>query len=241
MLQFLTRGLESVSSILFPPHCAACSETLPSGFNLFCENCLMGLSLLEAEGRCHRCFCPREGHDSCGFCRELPRGLRQQAVCFEESPISHQLLSLLSKGIATTAVAGYLVLQMERLRWPLPDLVVPTPGDWFDTNERWEVRKLLAKEVARILNRPYAHCTKTNRYLFPIRHESLEAQPHFTSPIVLCSSSEAINRVVLIIHDEYKTGNAISLTAKSLKDAGAQALYALSLVAESTSPLIEMD
>lgn len=227
MLPFLTIGLENLSSILFPPLCAACKEPLARGFHLFCEECLRALTLLEKEGRCPRCFCPKEDHDSCVFCRELPKGLRQQAACFEESFVSNELFSLLKRGIAAPAVAGYMVLQTERLHWPLPDLVIPTPGDWMDTNERWEVRKLLAKEIAEILQRPYACCTRLNRHLLPLRHACLEDQPSGTSSKALCSSSEATNKTVLLVHDTYKTGRAVALTTTSLEEAGARAIYAL--------------
>ena len=167
------------------------------------------------------------------FCRELPGKLRQQAFCFEESLVSHHLLSRLKEGIGIEAAAGYIVLQLTRLRWPTPDLVVPIPGDWFEDDGKWTMRKLLAKEVARILGKKYGVCAHLERHLFPIPYEHLESQPQSTPQGAVRASTDAINKHVLLIHDTYITGKAISLTTQALDKAGALSIYAMSFVASS--------
>jgi predicted amidophosphoribosyltransferase len=228
MKQFLSECVKSICHVLFPPLCLTCGENLKPGFCLFCESCVQALDLLEAEGRCARCFCEKEEHASCTTCRNLPLKLRQQAVCFEESPVSAQLLSLVRHGIAVSAAASYITVQLYKLHWPLPDLIVPTPGDWFDGENGWNSRKALSKELSRILHRPYANCIHLHRHLLPLRHQCLEAQPTFTE--ALRSSQEATNKVVLLIHDRLSNGRAIALAAQSLQEAGVHSVYAISLV-----------
>lgn len=233
MPNFVTACVKSLSHVLFPPLCMTCGETLSEEFTTLCATCMRGLALVEEEGRCARCFCVKEKHEACLSCKALPRSLRQQAFCFASSPVSNQLLSLLRNGIAFQAAASYMALQLTTLRWPMPDLIVPTPSDWFDAENGGRVRKCLAKEVAGILHRPYTNCIQLQRHLLPIRHESLELQPTFTE--ALLSFFEPTNKVVLLIHDTFTTGRALTLSAKALVNVGAHSVYGLSLVSDSVA------
>jgi predicted amidophosphoribosyltransferase len=129
-----------------------------------------------------------------------------------------------------------MMLQLDALKWPLPDIIIPTPGDWFDSNEGWKTRKIMAKELAIILQVPYSSCIKLKRHLCSVPYASLESQPFFAEDSCLLCSEEVVNKKVLLIHDEYKTGVATFLSAKKAFSCGALSIYSLSFTAHSHSP-----
>jgi predicted amidophosphoribosyltransferase len=154
--------------------------------------------------------------------------MKSLAACFEESPSSQALLALPGK-----AIAPFIVLQLETLRWPIPDYVIPSPGDWFSQgSDRWAIRKEIAEAVAHLFNTTYSPCLTLNRYLLPIVYRSLESQKTASSREVvsLHSPSLIINARILLIHDTFISGNALSTAAKALMHHGALGVWGISLI-----------
>jgi predicted amidophosphoribosyltransferase len=235
MKNLFSQCIKSVSNVLFPPFCLACGEELALDFSSLCETCFHSLVLLDYEGRCHRCFCPKE-QKVCKNCRNLPSGLEGQAACFESSAVTSALFSELKQGRKLSAFSSYMMLQIDALKWPLPDIIVPTGGDAFD--DGWGIRKNIAKELSALMQKPYSPCMKLQRHKSTCIYAPLESQLPSSDESILSCTEDVMNKNILLVHDEYRTGTATILSAKKALAEGALSIYSISFTANTVSPLI---
>lgn len=208
---------------LYPPICLCCKSIMSPSFKTLCQNCFESLQLLSTFRRCRRCFHALDERNH----RCQHSALKSQATCFEDSPACRALLS--SSGSAT---APFILMQWNELRWPLPDLIIPTPGDWFSrSNDRWTVRKEIAQSVANLLNRPYSPCLGLNRHLLPVPYLSLEEQRRDVDwhAVKIRNPSSIVNSKILLIHDVYVTGKSLQTTATALIHIGALNVWGISV------------
>lgn len=216
--------IHSLQNVLYPPTCLCCKGILPQSYTKLCPSCLTELQLLSTFNRCRRCFHPldEDGH------RCHRSSLHSHAFCFEASPLLQALLSL-----PGTAIAPFIVLQWIALCWPMPDLIIPTPGDWFShESDRWNTRRELAFAVGTLLDRPVLCCLGLHRHLLPIPYLSLEEQPSeaVSSGVKVHPASAPVNMNVLLIHDTCTTGKALRCSAAALVNHGACSVRGISLV-----------
>jgi competence protein ComFC len=216
--------LHNTLDFLYPPICLRCKTIMSPDFKILCQPCFESLQLLSPFRRCRRCFhALDEGGHRC------PRSaLTSRASCFEDSLSSRTLLST-----PGTAVAPFVLMQWHELQWPLPDLVVPTPGDWFSRgNDRWKARKEIALNVAHLLNRPYASCLGMHRHLLPLPYLSLEEQRQDVDShaLTIRTPDIVINANILLIHDTSTSGLALHASAKTLINSGALNVWGISVV-----------
>ena len=219
--------LQHFLNFVFPPICIGCKDLINPGHRTLCPQCFDSLQLLDPSSRCHQCFLPiDEGYHRC-----LPSPLNGIAACFDDSLSVRALLTT-----SGSTLSAFMLLQWEALQWPLPDLVIPTPGDWFSHgNDRWNVRKETAKSFAALINRPYIPHLGLNRHLLPTPYLPLEEHPNNAlHQSVFVRQKEAIVRTkILLIHDSYSTGNALKASAQALRQCGAQSIWGMSIVNET--------
>jgi hypothetical protein len=105
---------------LYPSFCLHCrGEETKSLF--LCQYCLQDAALVESWGRCKRCF-REQGGARCIYCKRHPPFFTKSAFCFEPtSPLSFLMRD--TSRFAKT-IAAFLVLQWERLHFPVPNLLV---------------------------------------------------------------------------------------------------------------------
>ncbi len=218
-----SRLVRSIGDFLYPPMCLCCKTVLSRPCKTLCQACVESLQLLSPAHRCRRCFHPLDdnGH------RCVHSSLTSHAICFEEAPACQALLS------SATAIAPFLIMQWAAVRWPIPDLVIPTPGDWFSHGiDRWAMRKELARTVGALLNRPSLPCLRIRRHLLPVPHLPLERQPsqpcHETVKINLPKA--IVNMDILLIHDQTFTGHALHAAADALVRHGAAHVRGMSFI-----------
>ena len=178
------------------------------------------LQLADPASRCERCGLSESHH-----CHST--SLEGVGVCFEDDPIIRTLLAA-----SSSLISPYIVLQWHALGWPLPDYVVPTPGDWFSRgSDRWRLRQEIASSVASTLGRRSLRALALNRHRLPTPYLSLEEQRHDVDASVLRlrHPRQLINATVLLIHDTMTTGRALRTSASALCRGGARAVWGLAI------------
>jgi len=220
-------ALQSTLHFLFPPMCTCCRSPLEDTHTTLCASCWSQLLPIDPSSRCPRCFHP---YCSNHRCPKHLTVLSKNAICFEDSPA---LQTLRNAPNQIDALAGLLFFYWHSLSWPTPEVIVPTPGDWF-SKKSWEMRKKISKTFSLFLHLPAPVLPSLQRDKLPIPHLEIEQQENADLSCMTFQPS-VINKSVLIIHDELSTGISLSLTAQALLQYGASRVYGLSLYETSFS------
>lgn len=120
--------------------------------NPFCEDCQKGFLLLDGNTLCRHCFgfCD-EGQFLCPKCLQGKKVLPcKVAAVFDNVGPSATLLSSVKRGEFVKEGAAFMVLQLGRLSWPLPDYIIPLPS----YRSTIDYNLMLAKELSFFLKRP---------------------------------------------------------------------------------------
>ena len=197
-----------IARFFYPPFCLCCRQQAEEG--VLCRTCLSTLRLAR----------PSDG-------QLRGNSLDGSAVCFDDGPVVRSLLAAPAE-----LLSPFIVLQWNSLGWPLPDYVVPTPGDWFSRgSDRWHLRREVAASVASTLGRTSLHALAIRRHRLPTPYLSLEEQSVDldASVLRLRHPRRLVNSSVLLIHDTLITGRALRTSASALCRGGARAVWALSI------------
>ena len=142
----------AIGAFLYPSVCSSCGTPDCDGGALFCGECLQLLELLEATGRCRCCFLPQRQ------CRGRQGSLARCAAVFEYRDAAAALVQSYKYGgqrQLAEGLAAWMVVQLIRLDWPLPDLLVPVPMALTRRLTRgYDQSYLLAEAMGRQLSRP---------------------------------------------------------------------------------------
>lgn len=125
---------QALLDFVYPPLCLHCQVSLSESGPLLCLTCAELLSLLEVKGRCGRCF-EQSGDTphSCRSCRTqraTPGPLAAALPCYGPAVSLIKAVDRRSQVYLAKGLASFMVAQIDRLNWPVPDLVVPVPHHW---------------------------------------------------------------------------------------------------------------
>jgi len=109
---------------IFPPLCEVCKERCHTRF--FCADCWNICALVDPLHRCRHCFQEIEEGTLCRICQRDPWLPFPFAYVFESSAQAYRLCREGKEH--PDAMTAFMVVQWEKLRWPIPDVVVPLPG-----------------------------------------------------------------------------------------------------------------
>jgi len=207
--------MKHLLSFLFPPFCLYCHQPLNPSFSTLCEECFQELKPIDSTNRCYRCF--QEISNKKHRCPKHLSSLTATSCCIEENPILHAVHSI-------QTMAALMIYQWYHLRWPMPDLIIPTPSDWFD---RGNHTKNLAKAFASHASLPFSAALSISRGRTQIPYLSLDQQPNTTKCVHIRKPNDIVNKRILLIHDHLQTGFAIGLSARALREGGALTIHAL--------------
>lgn len=227
--EFLYRGFWSVLDWIYPPVCAGCDEP---GYRL-CVDCLATVRFIEGH-ICERCGLPLESKERiCEECEAWPppydamRSLARYEGVIRESVHALKYGDNLSLGdMFTDRLAGIAL----RESWLL-DLVIPVPLSPMRRAQRgYNQSALLARPVAFRLGVRYApeglrRIRNTQSQVeLPAAQRRENVRDAFRAVPVLVSGKR-----VLLVDDVTTTGSTIKECALALRDAGAAAVYCLTL------------
>lgn len=165
---FLSEGLEA---LLFPEFCLHCDALLANNEKQLCSACCQLVTFLNPVARCQRCFCTLVHiHSShCTRCHKALLSLNKidiriarqlvVAACFDTlGPMQSVVHAFISGGkpYLAKSLAGYLILQLDELGWPLPDYITSLTDNYLiEKISGHNPSTLLALEVAKLLSIPY--------------------------------------------------------------------------------------
>ena len=209
----LLRQLVDVSiDLLFPPRCAGCGRV----DSIWCETCQEELDATLFPDRVAP-LAPFAGMASTavhqGIIREAVQGLK-----YGNAP-------LLAKYLGER-----LVTQLHRMDWTI-DIIVPVPLHATRLAERgYNQAQLLSEQVAqttRILCLPDAVHRQRNTQS-QVTLNAAERQTNMTDAFQ-AQSPMVSNQRILLIDDVYTTGATLSACGQAILQAGAQAVYGLTV------------
>ncbi|HSX04754.1 MAG TPA: hypothetical protein VLG76_08515 [Rhabdochlamydiaceae bacterium] len=147
--------ISSILHLVYPALCIYCKELLISHQKLLCPKCTDLLTLLDAEQRCSKCF-KESLLKVCKECQKRPSHYLKLGACFEHFGPAAALTSEFTHRLyLDQSLSSWLVVQMDKMAFPLPDLIVPFPHTFADkVLEGYNRAHLLAKRVGELYQCP---------------------------------------------------------------------------------------
>lgn len=201
-------------NLIYPPKCLHCDVSLPV-HQLLCSQCLDLFTMLPEEGRCPKCF----GEIStvsgiCKPCREVAHPLAQLGACFDAfGPAQSIVKALMNQSNFHFAkdIAAFILVQLERLKYPSFDLITIVPSYFFHRH------KCVAQELSKMMGCPFKRLL--NRHLTP--------SPSFS----FRKKCNIINRRVLLLDISMETRSTIRAAAWALDRGGPETIYGMTFCA----------
>lgn len=220
--------------LVYPTTCLHCQTLLPPNSLVLCSTCSSLLELIQPHERCPACFnlLPEDEITLCYECLQHPSLYCRMAAAFDyEGPavslIKH--LKYANKPQLAQGMAAFLVIQFDRLQWPVPDALIPVPISFTHWLERgYNQSALLAEEMGRLLQCPVWHTLKRRSGDFSQAALTLEQRKALDGKrFRRCSSYSLQGKVLLIIDDVMTSGSTLQRCADILTKENPSALYAL--------------
>ncbi len=206
---------------------------LPPETLVVCEACASLLELIDPDERCRVCFNPLSSQEwRCQTCLQYPSAFDRMGAAFDYAGPAASLVKRLKYGqqpYLAKGMAAFLVAQWDRLRWPLPDVLVPVPISWTHWLERgYNQSALLAEEMGKLLERPVWHVLKRrsgdySQAALTLEQRQLLGHQRFT----LKKKYDLQDKTVFMIDDVMTTGSTLQRCAEVLSVGGPKALYAM--------------
>lgn len=204
---------------LYPPVCLYCRSCLleekNKSLNWFCQNCSNLIELLTFHDRCRHCFESLNQHD----CLIKTENLKVFS-CFDfKSPISELFRNFTynkNKSLASS-FAAFIVLQLNQLNIPSPDLISALPLTWQEKLFSDDLNQIVARELSFFLKVPFQKIlkasfvtdvgSKKNEVYFALKPENLLAKKN----ILLISLSKRTGEEWVKISRQFDHQNVKSL------------------------------
>ena len=226
---FVVKALWCLIDWLYPPICAGCGK----GGIRWCQECLNKTILLDSMSLCHICSRPVHNTGICQICiNHKPDYDMLRSWGVYQGPLRNAMHRLkYERDIALGDTFAIFLIQIYNVyRWPV-DIVVPVPLSKKRFNERgYNQSAYIALPVSLGINKPLS---------FRALNRIKETHPQFDlSPAerwqnvngAFFSNKKILKgKNVLLIDDISTTGSTINACAKSMKDAGALTVHALTV------------
>ncbi len=225
---FLYRLLWMSMDWIFPPVCGGC---MARGTR-WCKPCQDGMSRLPEEV-CPWCGEPQPSGRICEACQQNPPDFSAlRSFAFFRGPVRNALHRLkYQKDIGLgEALSIHLIELYNVTRWPI-DYIVPVPLSHQRQRERgYNQVTFLSKPLAYAIQKPFRSDmlikrreTRTQVGLTALERKQNVAGAFFAPPKLVQG------KAILVIDDVTTTGSTISACSRALREAGASAVYGLTL------------
>ncbi len=192
------------------------------------------VNILPSQGRCIHCFVGLEEEKQlvCETCYHHPAPYKRVACAVEyASPAGTLVRELKYKGRVDFAktLASFMVIQIGKLEWPLPDLIVPAPQTFIRRFERgYNQSALIAKHMGQMLNIETKEILKRKIGGFSQNKLSKAQREELSEDLFSYKETEEISgKTILLIDDVLTTSSTLRCSAKALKEGFPKAIYAL--------------
>lgn len=223
----LYRSAWSALDLLFPPVCGGCEKI----GSRWCEECQSKVKILSGIV-CEVCGLPQEQVGTCKTClMDRPHFRMLRAWTIFEDPIQNALHKLkyrkdMSMG---DAIAYHMLPFVQRLNWQI-DMLIPVPLGKARMKQRgYNQVAMIAKPLSIALQIHYAsnELTRKKETRTQVGLTKLERKKNVEAAFQASASVKRKN--IVVMDDVSTTGATLSSIAKSLYDAGAENVYALTV------------
>jgi len=237
-MDFWRNLVDAALDLMYPPRCIVCGEVLPFGLaGAVCATC--GKLLPPAPERACN-ICGRALHTDDEVCVDCVAESFTFTRCFTLYPyteeVSRMILRYKGSGHAAAAkgIAALLYARFPAESLPAVDVVLPVPGHAHKTRERgFSQTALLAKAYAALCSLPYdadtLYAARETLKQSSLRAE--ERRSNVRDAYAVRNLMAVEGKTVLVLDDVFTTGATMDACAKALVDAGAKAVYGMTVAA----------
>lgn len=232
----LKQILTSFQDLIFPPLCLHCDIPIDGQYLHLCAHCHSQLELIDPLGRCPICFSNEFCNEkaSCSDCRSQDTLLHHCASAFDHTGPAATIVKKLkynNQFYLAKGIAAFVALQLIRLDWPLPDLIVPVPLSF----SHWLLRGynqtfLIAQSLGEILSKPVGDVLERRSGDYSQaglkRSDRLKLD---SSSFRLKKPDEIADKNILLIDDVMTTGKTLRCCAEVILEASPQSIYGMSV------------
>ena len=235
---FLRRVGATLSNMLFPAHikCVICDHDLKTvGKYEICDDCMRLLQKIPDEHCCERCGAKLSGEERyCFNCQQDERYFDIARSCFvydgEMRKLIHQL-KFSNKPYLARALAPFLYDKLVSLGWKY-DKIIPVPISKSRQKSRgYNQSLLLARELAKLMDTTVS-CDvliKTRETIDQVGLNYIERKKNLQGSFDVVNKYLVRGKDVLLIDDVMTTGATASSCANTLKKAGANRVFVLTV------------
>jgi ComF family protein len=228
--------LKAFLDILFPPLCHACKSFIPdAGAIHLCESCLAGSPAI-ASPHCTLCglpFLTEGGTDHlCGGCiRNPPSFAAARAAVMFDGPVRDLIHRFkYGKKVQHCRPLGLLTARQlgEFVAASSADLIIPVPLHVKRLRERgFNQALLLTEALAKQWRLPLSrHNLRRIRWTEPqISLSALERKENVRGAFAVHDAAGVRNRRIILVDDVYTTGSTVAECSRTLRKAGAEAVF----------------
>ncbi len=229
-------------NLILPPRCIKCGKIL-SGHNGLCQDCFNKIQFISAPycACCGRPFFDESGLTAgkkmfCGQCLQQKKHLftmqRSSFIYNDESKNLILDFKFRDKTVYAEPLARMLFAAGHDIWLQKPDIIIPVPIHALRLlHRRYNQSAILAKQLSFLTNIPTDYFSLIRRQnTIPQVKLSGEARRRNLKKAFYVDKPENIKgKNIVIIDDVETTGATLNECAKSLKQAGANKIYALTL------------
>ncbi len=182
--------MRALLQLIYPATCIHCKTVAIEQKRLLCEICNQLLQLLD--------HCPKPAHCTKG------------AACFEHfGPAASLLYAFKDRLYLDQSLASWMVIQMEKMAFPLPDLIMPFPRTFADKIlEGYHRAFLLSQQIGKF-------------YEVPVKDSLNRRQAEFS----LKSSINIADKIVLLVVESIDSMELMAKCTHAIQKGFPKALY----------------
>lgn len=231
-IYLLDSFIKSVSSIVYPHHCAYCGRPLEDGY--FCEECYKKLPFIEGN-TCSVCGCPvSEGMDVCYECKSSSFYFYKNVSIFMYTSKFSDVVHKFKYHNGRYLAKPFGAFMAERLKKDniSTDFIIPVPLHPRKEEERgYNQSGLLAKYIGRILDISVLNNVLV-RDVYTQSQTKLKKESRREN---MCGAFSVKNKeviygkTILLIDDIFTTGSTMNECSRVLLNNGAGGVYSATL------------
>lgn len=234
---FISETGQNIFDFVFPRVCPCCEKTTDKN-KIFCDNCFSKITFIQGT-ICHRCgrklsLLPSTEKILCTKCLKKRPSYDMARAVFQYSSYSKNSILKFKYG-GKIEYAHFFANLMEQAGKDLfkeTDLIMPVPMHWKRKLLRgYNQAGILAHLLSKKTNIPYDEKTLIRfKHTQKQENKTLEERNKNVKNAFFVTKPEKIkNKTVLLIDDVFTTGATVNNCAKTLKKAGALAVFVLTI------------
>ncbi len=233
---------DSALALVYPQACAVCGQSVESRRDgVACSSCWNATRILDTEDTlCWKCgaFTPasvgedRRKNVRCGQCDEDSYSAAR-AVGFYEGALRASILSLKREPHIARRVSELILAAQQREPINQATLIIPVPLHPERERERgFNQAAVLGRSLSRLSNLPFDEHSVMRRVHTALHRAGMDARARRDSvadAFAIRHPEEIVGQSILLVDDVFTTGATASACAAALKEAGASAVFVLTL------------